>query len=94
MFKSDKWDEISQNQFGIEPTMLALEMSNSRTLLCDFNQGGNDGPKAHEPISSKYTWNGGIQLELTFKMNELEDMSKTVNLLSFEKWSLVTTPVN
>jgi hypothetical protein len=55
MFKTSIFNEISQNQFGIEPTMLALEKSKYKTLFCDFSQGGNHGPKLHEFIPRKYT---------------------------------------
>jgi hypothetical protein len=79
------WVEISQNQLGIKPMRLALEKSKYWILLCDFSQGGKEGPKPHERILRKYNWNGGIQLTLTFKVNELSDKNKTDKLLSFEK---------
>ena len=74
--------------------MPALEKSKIEILLCDFSQGGNERPKAHEPIPRVTTWNGGSQLALTFKVSEFEDNSKIINLLSLEKWYSVTMPVN
>ena len=88
-----KLEEISQNQLGMEPEMLAFEKSRYVTCSCDLSQVGNEGPKWHEPISRCWIWNGGAQLELTFKVNELEDKCKNFSLVSFEKSDSLTIPV-
>ena len=44
-FESDKLEEISQNQLGMEHEMLAFEKSRYVTCSCDLSQVGNEGPK-------------------------------------------------
>uniref|UniRef100_A0A2P2P8S5 Uncharacterized protein n=1 Tax=Rhizophora mucronata TaxID=61149 RepID=A0A2P2P8S5_RHIMU len=45
-------------------------------------------------MSRNWTWNGGIQLELTFKMKEFADKIRISNLLSLERCTCVITPHN
>ena len=93
IFSSDSLEEIFQNQLGIEPEMLVFDMLSVVSSFCDLSQEGNEGPKWHESISSFQSWNGGIQWELTFKVNELEDKSKALSFLRCEKWDSLRIPV-
>ena len=84
-FNHCRFKEIFQNQSGMGLEMLSFDKLRYSRFFWDCSQAGNEGPKWHESIRSRFTWKGGTQLGLTFKWKELEPMDRYSNLLSFKK---------
>ena len=86
--------EIFQNHLGMEPEMLAFDKSSQETSFWDLSQVGNEGPKLHEAIARSVSWNGGTQVDVTFKTRpEFPLIHRVFNLLNFEKCSSERIPV-